>query len=64
MKKYFFFHAGSIPAAAAQAGFTHCAANYDFTQTQQWTDAVGLNGNSPRTQVLSARGRKASSSAQ
>jgi hypothetical protein len=34
---------GSIPAAAAQAGFTHCAANYDFTQTQQWTDSAGTH---------------------
>jgi hypothetical protein len=32
---------GSIPAAAAQAGFTHCAANYDFTQTSSFTDSNG-----------------------
>jgi hypothetical protein len=36
-------YTGSIPAAAAQAGFTHCAANYDFSQTQQWTDSVGTH---------------------
>jgi hypothetical protein len=30
-------YTGSIPAAAAQAGFTHCVANYDFTQTQSFT---------------------------
>jgi hypothetical protein len=28
---------GAIPAAATQAGFTHCAANYDFTQTGSFT---------------------------
>jgi hypothetical protein len=32
---------GSIPAAAAAAGFTHCAANYDFTQTQPFTNTIG-----------------------
>jgi hypothetical protein len=36
-------YTGAIPAAAAQAGFTHCAANYDFTQTQQWTDSAGTH---------------------
>jgi hypothetical protein len=36
-------YTGSIPAAATQAGFTHWAANYDFTQTQQWTDNVGTH---------------------
>lgn len=36
-------YTGSIPAAATQAGFTHCAANYDFTQTQQWTDSAGTH---------------------
>jgi hypothetical protein len=40
---------GNVPAAATQAGFTHCAANYDFTQTQSWTDNVGINGASPAT---------------
>lgn len=29
---------GSIPAPAAAAGFTHCAANYDFTQTGSFTN--------------------------
>lgn len=32
---------GSIPAAASQAGFTRCAANFDFTQTQSFTDSGG-----------------------
>lgn len=36
-------YTGSIPAAAAQAGFTHCAANYDFTQTQAFTDQLGTH---------------------
>lgn len=36
-------YTGSIPAAAAQAGFTHCAANYDFTQTQSFTDNAGTH---------------------
>jgi hypothetical protein len=36
-------YTGSIPAAATQAGFTHCAANYDFTQTQSFTDARGTH---------------------
>jgi hypothetical protein len=36
-------YTGSIPAAAAQAGFTHCAANYDFTQTQSFTDSLGTH---------------------
>jgi hypothetical protein len=36
-------YTGSIPAAAAQAGFTHCAANYDFTQTQSFTDILGTH---------------------
>jgi hypothetical protein len=30
-------YGGSIPAAAAQAGFTHCAANYDFTYVGNFT---------------------------
>lgn len=34
---------GSIPAAAVQAGFTRCAANYDFTQTQSFTDNAGTH---------------------
>jgi hypothetical protein len=34
---------GSMPAQATQAGFTHCAANYDFTQTQSFTDSVGTH---------------------
>lgn len=34
---------GSIPAAATQAGFTHCAANYDITQTQSFTDSAGTH---------------------
>jgi hypothetical protein len=34
-------YTGSIPAAAAAAGFTHCVANYDFTQTGSFT----TNGN-------------------
>ncbi len=34
-------YTGSIPAAATQAGFTHCAANYDFTQTASFTDSLG-----------------------
>lgn len=29
--------AGSVPAPAAAAGFTHCVANYDFTQTSSFT---------------------------
>jgi hypothetical protein len=36
-------YTGSIPAAAAKAGFTHCAANYDFTQTQSFTDSIGAH---------------------
>jgi hypothetical protein len=32
---------GSIPAPAQAAGFTHCAANYDFTSTSNFT----YNGN-------------------
>src|SRR6516162_9190616 len=31
-------YSGSIPAAATQAGFTHCAANYDFTYTGSFTN--------------------------
>ena len=34
---------GAIPAAATQAGMTHCAFNYDFTQTQSFTDQVGTH---------------------
>ena len=30
-------YTGTIPAPARAAGFTHCVANYDFTQTQQFT---------------------------
>jgi hypothetical protein len=36
-------YTGQIPAAATQAGFTHCAANYDFTQTQSFTDSLGTH---------------------
>jgi hypothetical protein len=36
-------YTGSIPAQAQQAGFTHCAANYDFTQTQSFTDSLGTH---------------------
>jgi hypothetical protein len=36
-------YTGAIPAAAIQAGFTTCAANYDFTQTGQWTDNAGTH---------------------
>jgi hypothetical protein len=41
-------YTGSIPAAAQAAGFTHCAANWDFSQptyaTQSnWLDCVGTN---------------------
>jgi hypothetical protein len=32
---------GSIPAPAVNAGYTHCAANYDFTQTQVFNNGVG-----------------------
>jgi hypothetical protein len=35
------YTAGVVPPAAQQAGFTHCAANYDFTQTAAWTDQTG-----------------------
>lgn len=31
-------YTGAIPAGASQAGFTHCAANYDFTQTASFTN--------------------------
>jgi hypothetical protein len=34
-------YTGSIPAAAAQAGMTHCRANYDFTYTGSFTDSLG-----------------------
>ena len=39
---------GSIPAAAQAAGFTHCAANYDFTNsaysnTATWLDCAGAS---------------------
>jgi hypothetical protein len=36
-------YTGQIPAAATQAGFTHCAFNYDFTQTASFTDAAGTH---------------------
>jgi hypothetical protein len=36
-------YTGAIPAAATQAGFTHCAANYDFTQTASFTDSKGTH---------------------
>lgn len=36
-------YTGSIPAAATQAGMTHCAYNYDFAQTSSWTDALGTH---------------------
>jgi hypothetical protein len=36
-------YTGSIPAQATQAGFTHCAANYDFTQSQSFTDSIGTH---------------------
>jgi hypothetical protein len=43
-------YGGSVPAAASLAGFTHCAANYDFTQTLpgSWLDCTGPL-NSPPT---------------
>jgi hypothetical protein len=49
-------YTGSIPAAAAQAGFTHCAANYDFTQTQSFTDSVGTHQWSNLSSWLSCSG--------
>jgi hypothetical protein len=36
-------YTGAIPAAATQAGFTHCAANYDFTYTGSFTDSLGTH---------------------
>jgi hypothetical protein len=36
-------YTGAIPAAAIQAGFTHCAANYDFTYTGTWTSTIAGN---------------------
>jgi hypothetical protein len=36
-------YTGAIPAAAAQAGFTRCAANYDFTYAGSFTDSVGTH---------------------
>jgi hypothetical protein len=36
-------YSGQIPAPATQAGFTHCAFNYDFTQTASFTDAAGTH---------------------
>lgn len=36
-------YTGSIPVPAQNAGFTHCVANWDFTQTQSWTDTVGTH---------------------
>jgi hypothetical protein len=36
-------YTGAIPANATQAGFTHCAANYDFTYTGSWTDSMGTH---------------------
>ena len=49
-------YTGSIPAAATQAGFTHCAANYDFTQTQSFTDSVGTHQWSNLSSWLSCSG--------
>lgn len=42
-------YAGAIPAAAQAAGFTHCAANYDFTSAAYanpatWLDCAGATG--------------------
>jgi hypothetical protein len=41
-------YTGSIPAGAQAAGFTHCAANYDFTtsgysSTSSWLDCAGAS---------------------
>ena len=36
-------YTGQIPAAATQAGIIGCAANYDFTQTQSFTDNAGTH---------------------
>jgi hypothetical protein len=36
-------YTGSIPAGAQAAGFTTCAANYDFTQTGSFTDSLGTH---------------------
>jgi hypothetical protein len=36
-------YTGSIPAGAQAAGFTHCAANYDFAHTAPFTDSVGTH---------------------
>jgi hypothetical protein len=41
-------YTGSIPAGAQAAGFTHCAANYDFTSSQfaslsNWLDCAGAS---------------------
>jgi hypothetical protein len=36
-------YTGSIPAPAQAAGFTHCVANFDFAQTQQFTDNFGTH---------------------
>src|SRR5690242_7504818 len=41
---------GSIPAPAKAAGFTHCVANYDFTQTGPFTSG----GNTYRWSNLSS----------
>jgi hypothetical protein len=51
---------GSIPAAAQAAGFTHCAANYDFTQPffateSSWLDCAGAS-NPMWAQVIFANG--------
>lgn len=43
-------YTGVIPAAAQAAGFTHCAANYDFTYTGSFTN----NGHSHTWSTLSS----------
>jgi hypothetical protein len=55
-------YTGAVPAAAAQAGFTHCAANYDFTQTQQWTDQAGTHQWSNISSWLDCTGKSTNTS--
>jgi hypothetical protein len=43
-------YSGSIPAAARAAGFTHCAANYNFTSTTNFTyNGTTYNFSNPAT---------------
>jgi hypothetical protein len=49
-------YTGQIPAAATQAGLTHCGANYDFTYTGSFTDSLGTHTWSTLSSWLSCGG--------